>query len=87
MPGRSVLARKLLEVPALAERVRQEVARIGGEPVWNVTALLEWLDQVGRNLPSDVQGGRLGPDVSRFLAYDRPWKLRFRPAGRSTVKT
>jgi len=69
MPGRSVLARKLLEVPALAERVRQEVARIGREPVWNVKTLLERLYQVGRILPTDVQGGRIRADVSRYLAY------------------
>ena len=69
MPGRSVLARKLLEEPALAERVRQEVARIGREPVWNVKTLLERLYQVGRILPTDVQGGRIRADVSRYLAY------------------
>src|SRR4030095_4620778 len=48
MPGPAVVARKLLEVPALAERVKQEVARIGREPVWNVQTLLERLYQVGR---------------------------------------
>jgi len=66
---RSYLVQKLLSVPALAQRVRDEVARIGREPVWNRQAFSQRLDGLARILATAERSGRTGSDAARLPTY------------------
>jgi spore coat protein CotH len=77
----SALVKRMLQVPALAQRYRDEMARIGREPVWNQKVLLDRVDAVGRILQNVDRSGRLGSDVARFFRYRETMESVIRAGG------
>ena len=67
----SMLVRQMLNVPQLANRYRDEMARIGREPVWNKQLLLDRVANVDKLLQKVERSGRTGDDISRFMT-NRP---------------
>ncbi len=67
---RSALVQRLMSVPALAERLQAETARIGLEPVWDAPHLVARVDQVARSLGTvDTPTGRTASDIAQFTAW------------------
>ena len=63
---RSYLVQQLLRSQRFADRVNQEVARIGQDPVWSQQVLLDRLNAVDRIFASVEASGRTASDIGRF---------------------
>src|SRR6185503_8126993 len=63
----SMMVRRMLNVPQLADRYREEMLRIGREPVWNKQLLLDRVASVDTILQKVERTGRTGSDISRFM--------------------
>ena len=79
-PARSALPRRIQSVPELAQKFKDEVARIGREPIWDKQVLHSRLADVARVLSTAPQTTRAGADVKRFTDY-RPTIEAFINAG------
>ena len=67
---KSSLVQRLMSVPALAERLQAETARVSREPVWNLTHLQARIEQVASNLASIAPPpGRTASDIESFKAW------------------
>ena len=64
--ARSYLVQQLLRSQRFSDRVNQEVARIGREPVWDQQVLLDRLNAVERIFAAIEPTGRTASDISRF---------------------
>jgi spore coat protein H len=66
---RAALARRVQSTPALAQKFAAEVARVGREPVWDKSFLLDRLGQVDRILKTAPQTAKTAEDVKKFIDY------------------
>lgn len=64
----ALLTRKILGVPALQAKYKAELVRISSAAVWDETALLERVAQVGRLLATAERTGQTASDIARFEA-------------------
>lgn len=68
---RAALARRVRAIPELAQKFADEVARVGGESVWDKKVLHARLAEVARILASAPMTTRAAADVQRFVDYRR----------------
>jgi spore coat protein CotH len=67
---RSATVQRLMSIPALAERLQAEIARVGREPVWDLPHLVARIERVARNLDAvESPSGRTAIDIAGFTSW------------------